>query len=126
MKSVVPSSSPGKSAKLHRWLSRLLHLGMLSSLSFIVLGMFLLILKGGEASEQVIPLNRLASGLLGFQPEAFLNLGIFILLATPISVVISLIAFFWIHRERAYTLVSAAVLSVLLLSILLAQYRLFL
>jgi uncharacterized membrane protein len=88
--------------------------------------MFLLILKGGEANNQLIPLAQLVSGLLGFQPEAFLNLGILILLATPISVVISLIAFFWIHRERFYASVSAAVLSVLLLSILLAQYRLFL
>jgi len=121
MKSIVSPSSPERSTKLHRWLSHLLHLGMLSSLCLMILGMFSLIIKGREASDRLIPLAQLVSRLLAFQPEAFLNLGILILLATPILAVISLVAFFWIRRERSYALVSAAVVCVLLLSILLAH-----
>lgn len=67
---------------------------------------------------QYLTLGGLARGLASGAPEAFLVLGLFVLIATPILRVITGIYYFGTNRERVMTGVTSAVLVLLLLGIL--------
>ncbi len=72
----------------------------------------------GEAASWNIP--TIAHGVLAFDGAALLQLGILVLVATPITrVALLVVAFAW-ERDRLYTAISAVVLAVLLVSVTVA------
>lgn len=66
-------------------------------------------------------LSATVEGLLGMQGRAFVTLGVGILILTPIlRVVISLIAFA-MQKDRAFVIITALVLTILMLSLFLGR-----
>jgi len=66
-------------------------------------------------------LDVLLAGLRTLQGEAIVTLGLLVLMATPVTrVAVSTIAFFR-NRDRVYTLITATVLCLLLISLFLGH-----
>lgn len=66
-----------------------------------------------------MPLKALGPQLLERNPYAVMQLGILLLLVTPLLRAAVAGASFWVNRERRYTLVALAVLAVILLTVFL-------
>jgi uncharacterized membrane protein len=68
-----------------------------------------------------MPLSVVGEQLLGGNPYAVIQLGILLLLATPLTRVVMASVSFWLGGERRYSLMSLAVLAIILVTVLLAQ-----
>ena len=65
-----------------------------------------------------VSLSGLASGLLSFAPFSWIELGVILLIATPVSRVLISVFLFGAERDRMYVLITAVVLALLLFSML--------
>ncbi len=64
----------------------------------------------------------LVNGLLGLQPYSVIELGVLILLATPVSRVLASVFLFAAQGDRLYVYITAVVLALLLFSILVTPF----
>jgi uncharacterized membrane protein len=124
---------------MERILSKTLLYGVLASTGVVILGLIILAVKGstgyacdgsGDAlscivsfkssysPSQLYPdtLAAVASGLLALKPFAIIQLGVIILLATPVLRVGSSLVLFAYEKDRAFVLITLFVLLVLLFS----------
>lgn len=111
----------------YRRTTLILRIGLLGSIAISTGSLVAnLLLYPGQSSSSVIAPNPIvqyltlggfAHGLAVGAPVAYLTLGIFVLIATPISRVIVGIYYFRHGRERVMTAVTLAVLVLLLLGI---------
>ncbi len=114
-----------------------LRFGVLLSAAVILIGTALLIANSGFSGvsgaltynpNQIphgtfdVSLSALASGLVGFQPYSLIELGVIILLATPVSRVLISVFLFAAERDRLYVYITAVVLALLLFSILVTPF----
>ncbi len=121
--------------RIESLISRLLLGGVAISMATVFLGLLLMFLHHPDYLRSAADLHRLtapggalpnslgdvARGLLAGRGQAVVALGLLLLIATPIlRVAISLVGFA-LQRERTYTVISAAVLVVLLASFLLGK-----
>jgi uncharacterized membrane protein len=100
--------------------------GVLISAAVIGIGLLLLLLHAGQQSSQqvfVFPhtLRQVGSGLLVLQPQAFVALGLLLLIATPVVRVAASIIAFALEHDWRYVAITCVVLAVLLLSFLLGK-----
>ena len=125
--------------RMERILSKTLLYGVLASTVVVILGLIILAVKGstgyacdgsGDAlscivsfkssysPSQLYPdtLAAVASGLLALKPFAIIQLGVIILLATPVLRVGSSLVLFAYEKDRAFVLITLFVLLVLLFS----------
>jgi uncharacterized membrane protein len=65
-----------------------------------------------------VSLSGLASGLVSLTPSAWIELGVILLIVTPVSRVLISVLLFAAERDRLYVLITAVVLALLLFSIL--------
>jgi uncharacterized membrane protein len=115
-------------ARMEAIMGRLLQLGVLLSASAVLTGgvMFLRAHAGDRASYRMFiahPLElrhpaALLSGLVRGDASAIVELGILLLIATPICRVIFAVVGFAIERDRLYVAISLIVLAVLLFGML--------
>jgi uncharacterized membrane protein len=68
-----------------------------------------------------MPLNVVGKQLLGGNPYAVIQLGILLLLATPLTRVVMASVSFWLGGERRYSLMSLAALAIIVVTVFLAQ-----
>lgn len=107
--------------RVTRWVAFALRWGSYLSALLLVLGVVWVVadpdvpLQAGPA----MPLKALGVQLAQRNPYAVMQLGLLLLLATPLLRAGVAGAAFWLQRERRYTLVSLAVLALILLSVLL-------
>jgi uncharacterized membrane protein len=116
-------------------ISRLLRAGVLISLSTVAAGLLLMFVHHPSYLRSIIDLQRLtspgaafphtlrevSSGLLAMRGQAVVVLGLLLLIATPIMRVAVSIAGFVLQRDRAFVVITSAVLAVLLVSFLLGK-----
>lgn len=110
-----------------------LRFGVLTSAAVILIGTVLLVAASGSSGisssltynpNQIphgtfdVSLSGLANGLVGFQPYSLIELGVIILLATPVSRVLISVFLFAAEGDRLYVYITAVVLALLLFSIL--------
>ncbi len=104
-------------------ISWILQGGVLISAAVVCVGLLLLFLHPEQLSDQqflVFPhsLGQIKDGLLQLQPQAFVALGLLLLVATPVMrVAISILAFALEH-DRRYVVITCIVLAILLISFL--------
>jgi uncharacterized membrane protein len=109
--------------------SNLLKYGLIVSTSLIVLGVALLFARtpGGfpESLQQLVSSNygkptlsagALFSGLTAADPGSVLELGLIVLLATPVARVAASVVLFAEEKDRTYVAITLFVLAVLLVS----------
>ena len=70
---------------------------------------------------RVIPLRMLAPELAAGNPYALMQLGILLLLLTPLLRIVAAAVSFHAERERRYTLVAVVVLTIILVGLMLAR-----
>jgi len=114
-------------------IGNVLRLGVIVSASVIMLGIVLLVTEGRGLDlvralvyypNQVphgtfdVSLSGLAHGLVAFEPFSVIELGVIVLLATPVSRVLISVFLFATAGDRTYVYITAGVLSLLLFSML--------
>jgi len=106
---------------IERMVHRVLEAGILVSVALLVAGVVLDLVHGRAIAPHVAPLAELPSGLVALDSGAFVSLGILTLIATPFVRVAGTMLVFALERDRRYTLVTAAVLVVMLVSVLVGR-----
>lgn len=106
-----------------------LRYGVMASFGLVALGSILLFLEGQtgyrtlgtaeqlfEAQNQLVGLGPLLQGVQSAKPYAIIDLGLVVLLATPVARVVISIFLFLDERRYAFVAITATVLAILLLS----------
>jgi uncharacterized membrane protein len=86
--------------------------GLLLSIAVMALGLALTAIGGGETTH-VLPLDRVVPELARGHTAAILDLGILLLFATPLAGVLAALVGFWLEGDRAFTLITSALLLLL-------------
>jgi len=92
-----------------------------ATLLFVGLVWALLVPALPAQPSQAIPLRMLAPQLAAGNPNALMQVGILLLLLTPLLRIVTAAVSFQAEREWRYTLVSLTVLAIILVSLLLAR-----
>jgi uncharacterized membrane protein len=121
----VPSEDD---SKLDAQIGILLRVGTLSSAAVILLGGVLYLVRHGQdrpvyspfkgVSPQLHTLSGILDGALHGHSLAIIQLGLVMLIATPIARVLFSVVAFLVERDYLYGAISAIVLTVLLISLL--------
>ena len=116
-------------------ISWLLRVGVVTSLSFVLIGLLLMFIHHPSYLVSVMDLQRLTSpgaafphtlrdvvnGLLAGRGQAVVAVGLLMLIVTPIMrVAVSIIAFA-LQRDRAFALITSGVLTILIISFVLGK-----
>src|ERR1700722_15483205 len=129
-KPAAPSASPTPTFDDHRLemlMGRLLQIGvLLASITVLIGGVLFLIARANqpanfrpfsaESANLRHPSHLLPLIAVG-DPTAIIQLGILLLIATPVARVLFGVIAFAIERDRLYTAVSIAVLTILIISL---------
>jgi uncharacterized membrane protein len=103
-----------------------LQIGVVLSAAIIIVGLFLLLGQGGALDAQQLQtfphtLDQVWSGLRVLQPQAIIELGLLLLIATPVlRVMISVVAFNMEH-DRRYVVIALLLLAILMTSFMLGK-----
>jgi uncharacterized membrane protein len=114
--------------RIERMVSTLLRIGVLISGGTVLIGGLLYLLRHGEelANYSVFrgetDVNRvpgkIVAGVSGGRPQAIIQFGILLLIATPVARVVLCLVGFALERDRDYVIATAIVLAILLFSLL--------
>lgn len=91
--------------------------GMVLSVSVLSIGLLLYALNPA-GPEVDLPLDQIAEGVLRGDPIAIIDLGILLLIATPLTRVLTAATVFAVDREPRFVVVSLIVLGAILLAVL--------
>ena len=109
-----------KDKLLNRWVSFNLKIGLVLSLSLIIIGLILLMISDYDEAVPALSLNQLTQEILRLNPVAIIMLGIIFLLLTPISQIITAAINFVRIRDKKFCYISLILLLFLLLSFIIA------
>jgi uncharacterized membrane protein len=114
-------------------IGNVLRYGVLLSAAFILFGTLLMAAASGSSDsaatltyypDQVphgnfpVSFQALVSGLVSLSPFAWIELGVILLIATPVSRVLISVLLFAVEKDRLYVVITAVVLVLLLFSML--------
>ncbi len=117
-------------------IGKVLRYGVLLAALIILLGAFGLAASNGLSEtnglltyRNTVPhdgidvsISALLSGLAAFAPFSWIELGVIVLIATPVSRVLISVFLFGAERDRLYVAITAVVLALLLFSMLVTPY----
>ena len=108
---------------IDRAVGRLLTAGTYASVALLGLGVAAMIATATSPLDQAPPLDagRLVGEILGLRPAGFLWLGLLVVIATPSARVAASLVGYLRQRDRSMTIVATLILSVIALSVLLAE-----
>jgi uncharacterized membrane protein len=97
--------------------------GSYSSAALMLVGVVLVLLDSGVPIQvgPAMPLAALPQQLSYFNPYAIMQLGVLLLLLTPLARLVVTALSFWLEGEPRYSLISLTVLAIILVSLLLAH-----
>lgn len=102
---------------------KVLRIGVIISATLILLGLFLLYIKGGgENTYNNISFNNLLNGIISLNPYSIMLLGLLVLIFTPVVRVIASIFVFYIEKDLLYVRITVIVLVILIISFLIGIY----
>ncbi|MDN5344585.1 MAG: hypothetical protein PWQ18_696 [Clostridia bacterium] len=102
---------------LEHFVSRVLLIGVLTSVVLMLLGMGLLAFNPGLASDHVMPVGQVLREAIRLQPMALIDLGLIVLLLTPLARVIITGFGFALEKDWLFAAVSLGVLVILIISL---------
>src|SRR5689334_4642443 len=109
------------SLDVNRVVQGVLFAGVVSSVTLIVVGLLLLAFSHTPHRSAVLPIRQAVREALQLRPTAWLDLGIFVLMLTPIVRVLAALVVYARERDFRYVLVSLIVLAILTLSVALGR-----
>jgi uncharacterized membrane protein len=100
--------------------------GVIVSAAVILFGILLLPFRPGGLTPQRLEtfphsLGAVWTGLTGLHPQAFITLGLLLLIATPVMRVAVSVVAFAIERDRLYVVITLIVLAILITSFVLGK-----
>lgn len=104
---------PHRHDLIDRWIGRTLKWGMALSLLVLLMGLALLILTPNGHLEKDLSWGEITSGVLNGDPIAVIDLGIVLLIATPLVRVITAMVVFIVDRDTRFVMISLIVLMVI-------------
>ena len=104
---------------INRLIYHILRGGVIVSVAFLLFGFILAGVTGRPLPEQSVPPRALGAQLVQFNPAGYLNLGVLVLIFTPVARVSLSLLSFAEERDRAYVLMTGIVLTNLLISVVL-------
>ncbi len=109
--------------RAYSWVAAVLRWGSYGSAALMLVGVLLVFLDSGVPIQvgPAMPLASLPQQLSYLNPYAIMQLGVLLLLLTPLARLVVTALSFWLEGERRYSLVSLAVLLIILASLLLAR-----
>lgn len=106
---------------IDRPISLVLLAGMLASIVLMLVGVVILLSKGGSGIPEPLPPIQAARAAMELRADGWLSLGMFVLILTPVARVLMAVgSFAWI-RDWRYVLVSALVLAAMLAAFVLGK-----
>jgi uncharacterized membrane protein len=105
--------------RINRYIRRVLLAGMVLSVSTLLIGLTMYALSPGTWDHVTLSLPEILSGIAEGNPIAVIDLGIILLIATPLTRVVAATVLFAVNRETRFIYVGLAVLAVVGLAILL-------
>lgn len=95
------------------WYIRIvLLLGMFLSVTVMMIGIIMFALSEGTWDAVPLSLTQILEGILQGNPIAVIDLGILLLIATPLTRVVAALVVFTINKETRFVLVAVIVLAV--------------
>lgn len=107
---------------LYRIIERILDIGFYISIGIILLGTILTFASGDDLPDTVVTLNDLPSEIAEPEPSALIDLGIVVLLLTPLSYVIAALVTFLRQHDRLFIGVCLLLIALIGLSVGLAVF----
>ncbi|TMA06527.1 MAG: DUF1634 domain-containing protein [Methanobacteriota archaeon] len=104
---------------INRLIYHILRGGVVVSVAFLLFGFILAGVTGRPLPEHSIPPRALGPDLIPFTPTGYLNMGVLVLIFTPVARVLLSLLSFLEERDRAYVLMTGIVLTNLLISVVL-------
>ncbi|MFQ6042078.1 MAG: DUF1634 domain-containing protein [Candidatus Poribacteria bacterium] len=108
-------------SSLNNFLASVLQIGFFTIVAIISIGIFLLIIRPGVHSSNVLPPLRAFKESLSLRPTAILDLGILVLIGMPPLLLIIALFSFIRMGEKKFALIFCCVLLILTLSFLLGR-----
>lgn len=110
-------------ARLERSIGRLLTTGSYAAIALLAIGFGLMLVRGIDPLSGGPPFDvgALPGDLLNLRPTGFIALGLIVTLATPASRVFASLVGYGRRGDRRMAFVAAAILFVILLSVLVAS-----
>jgi uncharacterized membrane protein len=118
--------APKRSPDMNVAIGWILQSGVLLSSAVICIGLVLLFVHPEQlASQNVLAfphtVGEVKSGILALRPQAFITVGLLLLIATPVIRVAASIFAFALEHDRRYVVITTVVLAILLTSFLLGK-----
>ncbi|MGH7909566.1 MAG: DUF1634 domain-containing protein [Candidatus Acidiferrales bacterium] len=109
--------------RAYSWVAAVLRWGSYGSAALMLVGVVLALFDSGVPIQvgPAMPLASLPQQLSYFNPYAIMQLGVLLLLLTPIARLVVTAFSFWLEGEPRYSLVSLTVLLIILASLLLSR-----
>src|SRR2546422_2908776 len=104
---------------INRLIYHILRGGVIVSVAFLLFGFILAGVTGHALPDKSVPPRLLGAELIRFTPAGYLNLGVLVLIFTPVARVLLSLLSFLEERDRAYVLMTGIVLTNLLISVVL-------
>src|SRR3989454_627835 len=104
---------------INRLIYHILRGGVIVSVAFLLFGFILAGATGPPLPDKSVPPRLLGAALIRFTPPGYLNLGVLVLIFTPVARVLLSLLSFLEERDRAYVLMTGIVLTNLLISVVL-------
>jgi uncharacterized membrane protein len=104
-------------------IARTLSAGAILAVGLLLVGIVLMLVEGISPDAATFPVfdpTLVVSDLLGLRPAGFLWAGILVVIATPIVRVVGELLAYGLRRDRTMTLVAAATLLVIVVSVVTA------
>jgi uncharacterized membrane protein len=101
--------------QLYRWIARILAVGFWTSVSVILVGVLLALAQGDDIPEETLSFSDVLPAVADFDPDGFVDLGILLLLLTPLGYVVAALLTFLRQRDRLF--VGVCLLLVLLIGV---------
>jgi uncharacterized membrane protein len=105
-------------SRTDRWVHLVLRWGMLLSMSVMLVGLVLFAFSPSGHDEIDLSPGEIVPGIAAGDPIAIIDLGIVLLIATPLTRVLTTLIIFVIDREPRFILASLLVLGVIFLAVL--------
>jgi uncharacterized membrane protein len=103
-------------ARLNVVVSRVLVVGLLAAVALLLVGVILTLARSGVPPHHETSVPDLPRAVAALEPGGFFDLGLLVLLATPVVRVVALLVAFARRRQWLFSGISVVVLVVLALS----------
>jgi uncharacterized membrane protein len=115
-----------KDMDLQAFISNLLRTGVIVAMTIVVIGLVMFVIAHGSQpavynnfdATHVFSFSSFLDSLLQGNSSAIMELGVMVLIATPVARVLFTMIGFWLEKDRMYTVIAFLVLCIIIGSML--------